>query len=519
MTTPTEIADLVRATAPAEEIDERPGVLFARAPLADPALRGRWLSLRAALPEYLSNVSIVEADSDTVLGDDEAPPENRLYRITLESRHMAGQLRLFFAESLAHAEAAFGNAEHVLLATMHPQETFSTFRNRVQLWTRDAPEPFAPSEPLPDPRTYSSDFTGSAEVPADIRPWLIRAAPHDPGPGYAAWCRVAARRLLAAIADRVAAKDGAITYHFNGPPACVVSLTDNEACALLPRLQEGGLWVYPDVRDADTRHLLLASEWARTNRQGDVSQLGDRSLESAQNAYAAYVKSGSKETLKAISELRKAVVDEGQKAAQRAQDLAGSMWKDVAVAAAPFVLKILPDASRASSRTLTGVIALCAASFLVFSFCIQVFINKRYFRSQKAARAVWQRALNVTLTPKDVEEYSEAPIKAGVADYRTARLAIGCVYFLLIAALLVFAVENLIPEPTLPNPAPDGGANRTATPSSVPAANQSTPPTKPPEVRAAPSDARPNTSTRASSPSSAKIQDAKLKLGHARHDP
>lgn len=468
MTTPTEIADLIRATAPPAERDERPGVLFLRAALADADLRQRWLALRKALPDYLLTVSIVEADGDAVLEDPDVPPEDRLYRITVETKADAAQLRLFFAETLAGAETDFASVEHVLIASMGPHETFSTFRNRVQLWSSDPLEPFAPSEALPDPRTYASDFTGGAEVPADIRPWLLRGEPNQQGAAYRTWGQLAARRLLAALADRVARKDATITYHFSGPPTCVVSLTDGEALALLPRLQESGLWLYPDVRDADTRHLLLASEWARTHRQGDVAQLGERSLDSAKNAYAAYVKAGSKETLKALSELRRAVVDEGQKAAQRAQDLAGSMWKDIAIAAVPFVLKLLPDAAKAPSRALAGVLAICAAAFLIFSFAIQVFINKRYFRSQKAARVVWKRALNVALTPSEVEEYSEAPINAGVADYRRVRSAVGAVYALLVLALLVFASWSFLAPPDKPS-APSAGTTLVTAASSGPA--------------------------------------------------
>ena len=42
-------------------------------------------------------------------------------------------------------------------------------------------------------------------------------------------------------------------------------------------------------RDADTRHLLLANEWARSYRREKPDDIGDGALESAKGAYSAYV--------------------------------------------------------------------------------------------------------------------------------------------------------------------------------------------------------------------------------------
>ncbi len=181
------------------------------------------------------------------------------------------------------------------------------------------------------------------------------------------------------------------------------------------------------------------------------------SLESARAAYAAYVKSGSRETLKALADLRKAVVEETQRVSQRAQDLAGALWKDLTVAAAPFVLKILADAAKTSSQSVAGGLALAAAVFLVFSFCIQVHINRRYLRGQKAARAVWRNALNSVLSPAEVEEFSDRPIDSAVRDYRRVHLLVGGFYVFLVIALLTFAAQSLAPVASADVPAQPAG--------------------------------------------------------------
>lgn len=440
-----------------EDRDERPGHFVLRARLDDPALRAEWLTLRSEPPLFIGKVAITEVDDDIEL-DEHAPAEpGGVYRITIQTPTVAGQLRLFLSASLAGWMDQTAEVDVVMIADMGPEETFATRRARFQLWTTEEPEAFAPSEPAPDPRAFCSDFTGAHQTPSDIRPWLVRSAPVRQGDAWAIWTKASSRKLMAAISDRVSNGNHGPLYHFSGPPACTLSLTDVEVAALNPELQAAAEWIFLEGRDADTRHLFMAAEWARTHRAGTADLLGKGSLASAMAAWAAYAKSGSKETLKALTELRKAVADEGQKAAQRAQDMAGAMWKDVAIASVPFVLKILPDASKLTSQRLAGMFALIAAAFLIFSFGIQVYINSRYFRTQAAARGVWKRALNTVLTPDEVEEFSETPIQTGVADYERVRLAIGIVYAALVTALLVYASANLsarAPTPLAPTSSP-----------------------------------------------------------------
>lgn len=453
MTTPQRIAELIGRTTGREDRDERPGHIVLRACLDDPALCAEWRALRREPPPFIGNVAITEIDDDIELDEHVLPEPGGVYRITIQTPTVAGQLRLFLSASLAGWIDQTGEVSMVMIADMGPEETFATRGARFQLWTTEEPEAFAPSEPAADPRAFCSDFTGAHQTPSDIRPWLVRSAPVREGEAWVIWTEASSRKLMAAISDRVSNGDHGLIYHFSGPPACTLSLTDAEATTLNPELQAAAGWVFLEGRDADTRHLFMAAEWARTHRAGAANQFGKGSLASAMAAWAAYAKSGSKETLKALTDLRKAVVDEGQKAAQRAQDMAGAMWKDVAIASVPFVLKILPDASKLASQRLAGAFALIAAAFLLFSFGIQIYINSRYFRTQETARDVWKRALNTALTPDEVEEFSETPIQTGIADYKRVRLVIGIVYAALITALLVYAAVNLSGRaPTPPAP-------------------------------------------------------------------
>jgi hypothetical protein len=368
----------------------------------------------------------------------------------------------------------------VLIADMAADATFATYRGRVEAWTLDPPAPFAASEPLPDPRTCASDFTQDNAVPADIRPWLLRVDPATASAAYTTWRAAAAPRLLASLADRVSIRDGAREYGFIGPPACTVEIANFAAPAYFERALEGAIWVFDlGARDAETRHLLLANEWARTFRKQGLAELGEGSLESAKGAYNAYVKSGSRETLKALADLRKSVVDETQKISQRAQDMIGAIWKDIAVASAPFVLKILSDATRAPSGVVAGGLALGAALFLAFTYSMQVYINHRWLAQADEARTLWKGALNLVLSQTEIAAFSDVPIATSIDDYRRVRLVVGMLYGVLVAILLGFAWVNFTaPSGTSPTPASTDTPVPRNMPTPTPTSTQTKTPTK-----------------------------------------
>ncbi|MGV6871325.1 hypothetical protein ACUSIJ_01345 [Pseudochelatococcus sp. B33] len=445
MMTPTRVAELITRTAARSDIDERPGLAILQAALSDADIRNQWLALRRTPPAFIVSVTITEAGSDTPLEEDE-PVSDIRFRIVVETVAVDGELRLFLGRSLANAVAELPHVGCVQIADMGEDQTFASFRSRFQLWSGEPAEPYAPSEPLPDPRSLSTDFTRQHLVPDDLRPWLQRDAPRGRGPAYEAWTRLSGPRLLAALANRVSELPQGVGYHFSGPPSRVISPSVEEILTVFGHLNEGAKWVFTEGRDTDTRHLLFAHELARSHRSSVFDHFGGGSLESAKNAYAAYVKASSRETLKALAELRKAVIDEAQKTSQKAQDLATGLWKDAAVAAVPFVLKLLPDTARAQNRYIAGAMAVAAALLVAFSYGTQIFINRKFFRNQDAARRVWRQALNVVLTPSEIEEFSEQPIRNSIADYHTVRFWAGLVYGALILILVLFAVYNFRPD-------------------------------------------------------------------------
>ena len=443
MTTPKSLAEIVARTAGGAEVQETSSDLIFHAVLDDPALLATWRALRASPPVYVVGIFIVLDGSDEELSDQIDPAARERFRFTIQKTAESRELRIFFAQSMTVCANALENCTYVQIADMTSQETFATFAARFQPWTIDPVAPFAPSEQLTDPRNLCKDFTGANTVPPDVRPWLTRTKPPQVGQSYDAWERAALRRLMAALSDQVTLETGTIKYHFSGPPTRHIILSDAELGKFASAIAAGADWVFGAGLDTETRHLLFANEWARGYQNASDPDFGERTLESAKAAYKAYVNSSSRETLKALAELRKAVIEETQKVSQRAQDLASSLWKDLAVAAAPFVLKVLTDAASVPASLVAATLAFAAAVFLVFSFGVQVFINARFFQRQGDSRAIWRQALNTVLSPDNLNEFSEQPIQNSLSDYKKVRAAVGVFYAVLIVGLIGFGIFEI----------------------------------------------------------------------------
>lgn len=473
--TPTEILDLILRTHPTKEVEEHAELVIVRARLDDAGLRAEWLALRADIPAFLSSVAIRRDGTDIALDDADIPPANTVFAITLNKLTDIAVLRLFYGRSLVGSARNLDNCLHVCVAELAADQAFTSYGARFQPWTEQPPIPFDRVKEFPNPRSISHDASSIGLVPGDIRPWLLQDPPRLSSQTFAAWRLLAAPRLMAALSDQVYKDAASTVYQLSGPPSRKVSASSAELVALLERLSDGALWVFTGgERDTETRHVLLAAEWARSYRQGVLAEFGDGSLESAKAAYAAYVKAGSKETLKALADLRKTVVDEAQKATQRTQDMTGALWKDLAVATTPFAIKILSDAAKTPNAWIAGLFAIGAAAFLILSFRVQTFVNGSYFAGQDRARTIWTLRLNQVLTASEIEEFSEAPIQNSVSDYNRVRKIVGKVYGVLVVILIIFGCFQFYTAATMKAPPSNGTTARTQGQSQTPAVPGST---------------------------------------------
>ncbi|MCP3380007.1 hypothetical protein NLM31_06045 [Bradyrhizobium sp. CCGUVB4N] len=228
------------------------------------------------------------------------------------------------------------------------------------------------------------------------------------------------------------------------PPIYRIKADDPALPDARAQLTEAAHWVFLSGTDIEARHLLFSGELARASRpQQDLATTLDQALEAAKAAYEAHVQSSSRETLKALADLRKTVIDETQKVAQRAQDLAATLWRDLAVSAAPFILKIFGDAAKTSDTLVSSLFYFAAAVFIGVSFVLQWRINGAFFQSQASSRRSWMQSLYSYISVREREEIAETPIEEAMKNYRETRGVLFGVYILLIGVLVAAGVHTL----------------------------------------------------------------------------
>jgi hypothetical protein len=456
------VRELVTNGASADEhIDAL--VLRGRLPSAD--AQAAWLEFADDVPSPFSSLQVYNPalGGDLVTGDDFDPTRDVM--ITL-AKPVANGCAFFILQS--------GIPRYLVKRTVLPRLAIVDFKaaeafhaRGLEVTSWDLAQPVPPPESLLgpiDPTRYVRDFVPDREIVTDLSPWMLVTGPATSSPVYQAWEAVGARRLLGGLVSRAWLEDGQVWLQAAAtPPIYRIKAEDPALPGARSRLTDAAAWVFLSGTDVEARHLLFSGELARASRpQQDLATTLDQALEAAKAAYEAHVQSSSRETLKALADLRKTVIDETQKVAQRAQDLAATLWRDLAVSAAPFILKILGDATKAPGPVISSLFYFAAAIFVGLSFALQWRINGAFFRSQSSSRQSWMRSLYSYISVREREEIAETPIEQAMKNYRETRSVLLVVYGLLIIALVAAGMHTLCdakPPPSspaagvVPNPA------------------------------------------------------------------
>ncbi|QDH35105.1 hypothetical protein [Porphyrobacter sp. YT40] len=188
-------------------------------------------------------------------------------------------------------------------------------------------EPFVPLDAPANPARVVRVLGPSG--PGDqIGRWLLRSSDQSAEvEAMAPWKERATKRLLASLAQEI---ESDARLLFRGPPPTRFSQTNGSIDqTLFATLQSTAGWVYENSRELDNRHGLLAAEVARTSlRDGSLKDLAvtlPAALESAKIAYNFGVTQQSKDTLKALSDLRKSVSDDTAKLSETTRSLGGAV--------------------------------------------------------------------------------------------------------------------------------------------------------------------------------------------------
>ncbi len=315
----------------------------------------------------------------------------------------------------------------------HPVETMTV---RYAAWGDE--EPFAPAEP-PDPARVVR-ILGSRPPVEPIGRWLLRDHQTDVGaPPFAAWRRRSMERLAEALAQEIE-PDGQLL--FRGPPPTrfrAEGAQRGEAGAIAGLHRTAG-WVYENARELENRHGLVAAEVARSPLRGgnlnDLAATAGAALEGARIAYNFGVTEQSRETLKALGDLRKSVADETAKLAEStramATAVAGAVFGNVGLIVARLTLPAQATFVHWAAAVIAVVLALYVASVIAS--------GARFLAIQRDLRADWRNRLYRFLPDDEYEAMVAEPARKAEAAFRLAAIAGGVLTALVfVATLLIIA--------------------------------------------------------------------------------
>ena len=244
------------------------------------------------------------------------------------------------------------------------------------------------------PRALVKEFGNVRRVPEDVRYWLTSApdTEHFAQPATQIWVRAASAALTNCLPDEIDADNG--TLKFRGPPRLTLrrfdTATDTLDHATFNTLLEVTRWVFENEREAEMRHILLAAELARAGTPAEstpafLCQHLAPAWESAQIAYQMALAETGRDTIKILSDLRKAVTEETVKLSDISRQLAGSVAVSVVTGIGLIAARVAAKAPAELIAIVMIVVALYIA--MVISSGVQ------FMRLQRQLRVDWQHRL------------------------------------------------------------------------------------------------------------------------------
>jgi hypothetical protein len=309
----------------------------------------------------------------------------------------------------------------------------------------------APAAACADPRRVMRAIGAYNAVDADLCRWLLvdpDTFEPPPSPAFEVWRARAAPALARAVANEID-QDG--TLVFRGPPLSRFALAD---AGLLEQagfmtLQRAARWTYLNTHELEQRHALMSAEIARTSlRNGGLRDLGDaarHALDGAKIAYAFGITQQSRETLKALSDLRKAVMDE----AARLSDITRGLVTAVGGAVFGGVGLLAVRLNMPSNGVFVGGAALLLGLVLILHVVGTIVTGALFIRQQKALREQWRSRLYAFLGDNEYRSLVIEPVDKAEFGFWVSAVTGGVLAALIfIASLMIY----LSPPPVAPGP-------------------------------------------------------------------
>jgi hypothetical protein len=269
------------------------------------------------------------------------------------------------------------------------------------------------------PRRAVRESTQTRIVPDDIGAWLLRDVEEMPwtDPAFQSWAGQAWKNLARSIANEV--ENDALV--FRGPPLVRLSVQADGSRwggeTEFRALQRAVAWVYDNERELEMRHGLLATEVARSATMGGnaartIGRVAGPALESARIAYGLNLSQVSRDSLRALTDLRKAISDETAKLADTTRGIATSVATAV-FAGAGVILARLTTGSPSSLLVLLAVVPVMYVIAVIWG-------GWQFVKLQRRIRSQWRQRLYIFLPEADYEQMVEGPAKDAERAFQTA---------------------------------------------------------------------------------------------------
>ena len=298
---------------------------------------------------------------------------------------------------------------------------------------------FQPEAEPPEPARVVRALGGRAVEP--IGRWLLRMPDGDAsGRILVPWREGAAEALSTALSQEVE-RNGSLL--FRGPPPTRFRDVGarNVDMGALAALQRAATWVYGNPRELENRHGLLAAEIARTTlRDGDLADLAssmDVALEGARIAYAFGVSQQSRDTLKSLGELRKAVGDETARMSESTRSLAAA----VTTSAVGNVALIIARLTVAKGSTFVGSAAVVIGVALAVYVAVVIASGAQFLSIQRDLRRDWRERLYRFLGEDEYGRMVDEPVGRAEKAFRNAAIASGVIAGLMLAAVVLVVIR------------------------------------------------------------------------------
>ncbi|MCF7539385.1 hypothetical protein [Pseudomonas petrae] len=308
--------------------------------------------------------------------------------------------------------------------------------------------------PTKPPRLLVKESASVSSVPEDTRHWLLADGQSldYADPLNVIWAMHSFDALCRCVANEIDGTGSTLT--FKGPPKLNLKLdTDlqlSASCVALQEflsLQEAAAWVYENAREAEVKHILLSAEIARSGRaNGHVivyfKEHLASALECAKIAYQMSVSEVTKDMLKALADLRKAVTEETSKATDVTR-------QSVAAIATSLTIGIGLIAARVNVQVnayLVSAVMLVAVAYTGIS----VFSGWTFISIQKKLREEWQPKLYRYLSTEEFSKMVAAPIsQAENVFFNVAKFGFSALALVALGVVLIVFLHTNQPSATL----------------------------------------------------------------------